>query len=108
MNGLWTVDFVSTLGRMGSGVIVLNEGRLLGGDAGHYYAGRYTTHDNVIEGEVTVIRFDPNSISVLGDIDRYSLTFTGTVGDDFFIGAASLVGEPELQIRMTCKKKEEL
>lgn len=40
-NGLWTVDFISTINRYGKGVLVLSDGRLLGGDHGFYYSGTY-------------------------------------------------------------------
>ncbi len=29
-NGLWTVEFISTINRYGRGVLVINENRLLG------------------------------------------------------------------------------
>ena len=111
MNGLWTVEFISTLGRGGSGVIVLNDGRLLGGDAGYYYVGQYTVEDdnNAIRGEVVVTRFEENHISVFGNRDEFSLQFRGDIrNDSLFEGAASLVDSPDQQMRMKCRKKEDL
>jgi hypothetical protein len=107
MNGLWTIEFASPLGRAGSGIIVLNEGRLLGGDASYYYSGEYTIEGDVIQGRAHINRFDPNGISVLGNIDHYSLDFTGTIDNDSFTGVASLVDRPEMQVRVRCTKKED-
>jgi len=38
-NGLWTVEFSSTINRYGRGVLIINDGRLLGGDDSYYYSG---------------------------------------------------------------------
>jgi len=83
VNGLWIVEFISTLNRFGFGVIVLNNGRLLGGDAGYYYSGEYDINDNMIQGKINVIRFDENSISVFGDIDQFSLKFSGQISNNY-------------------------
>ncbi|MBW1649329.1 MAG: hypothetical protein JRJ44_01375 [Deltaproteobacteria bacterium] len=47
-DGLWTVEFVATIHRYGNGVLVFNQNRLLGGDAGYYYSGKYNIDDKKI------------------------------------------------------------
>ena len=107
-NGLWTVEFISTVNRFGKGVLVLLDGRLLGGDAGYYYSGRYEIIGNTIKGNVNVTRFDANSISVLGDINQFALSFSGDINSTNISAAASLVSAPKLQIRLIGNKKEDL
>lgn len=110
-NGLWTVEFISTFNRVGQGVLVLSDGRLLGGDAGYYYSGRYKITGTIltgtrIEGTVDVIRYDPTHLSVFGDIDRFTLSFAGDIDDYHLTAAATIPNNPDFQIKLTGNKKE--
>ncbi len=108
-NGLWAIEFISTINLVGTGVLVLNDGRLLGGDEGFYYAGTYhITPPNEISAQLNVTRFNPNNISVFGDIDQFTLNFKGTVKDQDFEGIGTTTFNPTLKIRIRGKKKEDL
>lgn len=107
-DGLWTVEFISTVNRFGRGVLILSNGRLLGGDAGYYYSGHYEIRNNTIQGSVNVTRFDANSISVFGDIDRFSLSFSGDITEYHFSAGASVENKPEYKIRIVGNKKEDI
>jgi len=107
-NGLWTIEFISTMNRFGAGVLVLNDGRLLGGDNGYYYLGNYEVKDNNVQGNVDIIRFNKNIISVFGDVDQFSLTFAGQIKPDSIEAVASFGNTPDLKIRIICKKKVDL
>jgi hypothetical protein len=107
-NGLWTVEFISTFNRAGQGVLVMNGGRLLGGDAGYYYSGTYKVRGTRIEGNVNIIRYDPTHFSVFGDIDHFTLSFTGDIDDYHFTAAATIPTKPEFQIKFTGNKKEDI
>lgn len=108
-NGLWTIEFISTMNRFGAGVLlVLNNGKLLGGDNGYYYLGNYEVKDNNIRGKVAITRFNKNVISVFGDVDQFSLTFAGQIKQDLVEAVASFDNTPDLKIRIICKKKVDL
>lgn len=108
IDGLWTIEFISTISRAGAGVIVLRDNRLLGGDNGYYYTGQYNLTNCSINGSVDITRFNPLIISVFGDIDHLSLTFKGKLSvDDTIEGTANREGMPEMRIQIRCKKKED-
>lgn len=107
-NGLWTIEFISTMNRFGAGVLVLNNGRLLGGDNGYYYLGNYEVKDNNIQGKVAITRFNKNTISVFGDVDQFSLSFAGQIKQDSVEAVASFDNTSDLKIRIICKKKVDL
>jgi len=44
-------------------------------------------------------------ISVFGDVDQFSLTFTGQIKPDSVEAVASFDNTPDLKIRIICKKK---
>ena len=106
-DGLWTVEFASTI-RFGKGILVLNNDRLLGGDAGYYYTGQYQLNENNFQGNIDIIRYDPSSISVFGNLDQFSLSFSGEISNYHFSVTAFIEGNPEHKINITGNKKEEM
>ena len=104
VDGLWTIEFISSMG-VGTGVMVLTENRLLGGDAGYYYSGEYTVADHHIRGKAEIVRFDRNSLSVFGDLPSFTLGFDGKISEDSIEGTAHLSGQPELKAQIRCRKK---
>jgi hypothetical protein len=109
IEGLWTVKFISSLNLWGGGVIVLTkEGRILGGDAGYYYIGTCAVTGNQIKGNVDIIQFDPQIISVFGEISNYRLTFDGTFEDNKFSAIAQSPEFPGHNLRIEGNKKADL
>ena len=107
-DGLWTVEFISTIQRYGRGVLVFNQGRLLGGDDGYYYSGNCDIHEKKIQGSVNVIKYDKNSISVFGNISHFQLTFSGEIDENRFEAVGKIANNPQAQIKIIGTKKEDL
>jgi hypothetical protein len=107
-DGLWVIEFESMIQIYGRGVVVLNNGRLLGGDESYYYSGTYRITENRIEGNATVIKHNPHGISVFGDISHFELTFTGDITENQFTAVGQIVENPDASITMTGTKKEDI
>lgn len=107
-NGLWTVEFSSTINRYGRGGLVINDGRLLGGDDGYYYSGTCQITDNNINATITVIKYDSNSISVFGNINHFELILNGEIGENQFDAIGTIANNPQAQMRVVGTKKEDL
>lgn len=108
-SGLWTIDFLSTINLLGSGVLVMNNSRLLGGDEGFYYSGSYEiTPPNKMTAEIRVTRFKPDHISVFGDIGQFTLDFQGILEERSFKGVATVKLNPSQKIQIKGTKQEEL
>ncbi|MFZ0564190.1 MAG: GrlR family regulatory protein, partial [Terriglobales bacterium] len=41
IDGLWTVEFASSIGSFGGGVTVFKDGKISGGDNTYFYLGEY-------------------------------------------------------------------
>ena len=108
IDGLWTIEFISTLHLVGSGVAVLHDERLLGGDEGYYYSGHYKTQNGQFSGTIHVTRYNPRSISVFGDTGQFTLKLEGKVQDYQIEGTATMASAPDRKLRIVGTKKEEL
>lgn len=108
IDGLWTVEVISNINLSGKGVLVFSNGRLLGGDEAYYYTGTYELSGQQIQGNVNIIRFDPESISVFGDIDKFSLIFYGDIENNSFVATTTVINNPSYQFKIIANKKEDL
>ena len=108
VNGLWTVEFLSTFNRAGKGVLVFTNGRLLGGDAGYYYSGTYTVTGNRIEGKVNVKRYDINSISIFGNMESFAISFAGEINNYSLSTVGEILDKPQYKIRLIGNKRENI
>lgn len=107
-NGLWTVEFISTIKRYGKGVLIVNDNRLLGGDDGYYYSGTCNITGNNIQATINVVKYDQNSISVFGNIDHFQLTLNGEINEYQFKAIGTIANDPQTQIRVVGTKREDL
>ena len=75
-NGSYSAWYRTRL-REGTGIVVLNSGRITGGDASLAYAGTYFQNGDQFSAVITTWRHTPGPPSVF-DIDNVDLTLTGT------------------------------
>jgi len=105
-DGLWAIEFEASLG-YGCGVLVFNGTQVMGGDAGYYYSGKIKT-EGKMSGEVNVIRFAPNAISVFGNLDSFTLLIKdGEINESSFTANAFVKGAEKLLIKVKGEKKVE-
>lgn len=84
-NGLYSIH-IRTLDGIDSGltgVMLLHDGRILGGDAFFYYLGTYTSANGRWKGEIVNQEHTPakGEVPVFGGHDEVGIGFSGTCGD---------------------------
>ena len=89
--GLWTAQFGSTQHQViNGGVVVLEAGRLFGGDASHYYEGRYERFDNKIHAEFRVVHYFGSPATAWGDTSpRFTAIMEGERKGEVITGKLS-------------------
>jgi hypothetical protein len=107
LEGLWVVQYEGTQGE-GAGVVVLTNGRILGGDFGYTYEGNYFTKENWMAATIHVANFLPNVASVLGFVGDFDLEMKAPITGDVIKATLSVVGHPNMSIVAKLTKKANL
>ncbi len=83
MEGLWTIEFGSSEGVYGGGVVVFTGGKIMGGDAAYYYTGSYAMADHdSFEAKLRIKPFIDGVPSVFNTLRKdFTLNLKGTVKD---------------------------
>jgi hypothetical protein len=95
VNGLWLAEF-STQSNKGTGVIVLSNGKALGGDAGYYYTGSYSLNGIQLSGTLSVTHYYGPLNNVFGPLRSLTLSLSGAVGRDLIIVSGVNEAIPEM------------
>ncbi|HEY6251285.1 MAG TPA: GrlR family regulatory protein [Candidatus Angelobacter sp.] len=108
LNGLWIAQYVAIQGS-GGGVVVLADGKLLGGETGYTYLGTYVEHDGAFAARVRVASFLPDILSIVGIQGDYELEIRARmISDGIIRGTASLVDHPGAGLAIKLTKKADL
>jgi len=85
-DGLWLAEFQTPLGH-GSGVVVIDQGRVRGGDAGYYYVGSLSETAGRLSGTLHILHYAGPTSSVFGPIRSITLNLEGTEGQGYIIAS---------------------
>lgn len=108
LEALWSVDFSSNVQGFGSGVVVLETGRVLGGDAQYFYVGSYSVENGVAYAKVNITHYAGPPNTVFGQAKSVTLQFSGKPDHNQFELQGSVVGNPALSIRVRFTRRAEL
>lgn len=108
LEALWSVEFSSNVQGFGSGVVVLETGRVLGGDAQYFYVGSYEVTNGVVKSTVTITHYAGVPNTIFGQAKSVTLNFTGTPARDQFELVGSVAGNPALAMRVRFTRRAEL
>ena len=97
-------DVVATGRRNGGVVVVLETGRIFGGDSGYYYVGQIKVTGTALSAEVEVVKHDPSWRDVFGDTaQRFRINISATISGGTITGTMERLDKPghKLPIRLT-------
>lgn len=108
VEALYGVEFASSLNNGGYGVVVLETGRVLGGDSSFVFIGDYEVKDGIISAEITCSN-DRNILqSVFGDFKEFTLKLEGEFEHKEFIMQGYPVEAPDMKIAIKLTRRAEL
>jgi hypothetical protein len=105
MDGLWTAEFGSSVGLFGGGAVVLQDGRIMGGDGSYYYLGEYTIDGLKFKATIRVSPFIAGAESAFKTAGReLTLDLAGTLTDEQHVvaqGGAREVPDVGFGVKLT-------
>jgi T3SS negative regulator,GrlR len=80
-NGIYHVNFSSSQNSAGTGIVVIKDGSVNGGDDGYLYTGLLLADGNQVSGQLQIKRWNASATSVFGPLDNFGLNLVGTSDD---------------------------
>ena len=108
LEALWSVDFRSSFGIQGTGVVVFETGRVFGGDSLMIYVGNYKVENGAIHAEINVRKYAnvPGMASVVG-LDSFNLKVSGTPAQNELLLSGHVVEDPSRKITIRAIRRAE-
>ena len=106
VEGFYTTTFKTHASVEGAGIVVMKNGKLIGGDNAYKYVGDYKDHDGSVRVNVHATRFAPG-VSVFGDVDELKLSFVADLTDTGVCFKGTLLDSPNDKLEVyLCRQPE--
>ncbi len=111
--GIYLIGFRSNLMDFGSGLVVVDDGTIHGGDANYAYRGRYQVGGTLLTGttvtaQIHVSHHTGPLNSVFGPLREFDLNLTGSADENSFTLSGPIAGHPQYTISIKGDKKAPL
>jgi|SRR5690554_2450582 len=106
MNGIYHVQFKSSLADFGGGLIVIKDRSVNGGDEHFLYQGTLREASNSVTAQIEVKKWRSGNRSVFG-IDNFHLELSGTLDARGLNLTGHVVGQPNMRIEIAGSKVAE-
>ena len=110
LNGIYSISFAGSTAA-GTGVVIIDGVRIMGGDAAFVYRGKYRRDDkNGITAVVEVEKHNDTRLSIFGDLTHFRLNLNGVVQSDgkSLTLSGQVEGQPRHMIVMNLTKLGDL
>ena len=112
IQGLWSVEFASSAGYEGAGVIVFESGRLFGGDSRCFYLGDYSMGpDHQLFARIRVTHYAGEPLPIFGRASEMLIVMAGKQQQDGRVAGAGVphnATDPSLSISFRLTKRADL
>lgn len=108
IEALWSVEFAANTQDFGSGVVVVENGKVLGGDAQYFYVGNCKLENGVLHATVEITHYSGAPSSVFGTTNKFRLAVSGVPAHDKFTLQGHVVEAPQFHISIHFTRRAEL
>lgn len=108
IEALYGIEFESNVNDEGYGVVVLETGRILGGDSSFVFIGDYKVENNIVRAKIKCTNYRKTLRSIFGDIDEFNLHLEGKPSDSEFILQGHMIEDPLMKISVKLTRIAEL
>lgn len=108
LEAMYGLEFVSNTNDGGYGVVILETGRIFGGDSSFVYIGNYEVKNDIVTAEVKCTNDRELLASVFGDIKEFNLRLEGKPHHNEFILQGHIIENPSMKIAIKLTRRAEL
>jgi len=108
IEALYGVEFVSNNNNGGYGVVVLETGRILGGDSSFVFVGDYEVENGTVRANVKCTNDREMLESIFGNLKEFNLQLEGALNEKEFILQGHMLENPEMKIGVKLTRRAEL
>ena len=108
VEGIWTGEMYGPYGWENSGVYVLEDGRILGGNNRHYSMGSYSVSGDAYRAQVSVHYYGPPRAIFGEKMEQFSIEVTGKLGDGVIDAQVVRSDKPEFKMEYRMTKRMDL
>lgn len=108
IEALWSVEFVANTHSVGSGVVVVENGKVLGGDAQYFYVGHCNIENGTVRATADITHYSGPINSVFGTLKTFRISVSGRLHHDAFTLNGCVEGMPSLRIDIRFTRRAEL
>ncbi len=105
---LWSVEFVSEMGSEGGGVVVLDRGKILGGDNNYFYIGSYDLLNNNFNATIDVKHYHGILNPIFGKFDEFILKLKGPYDEEDMLLTGYILEDPSKTLNIRLKYHAEV
>ncbi|WP_438859950.1 hypothetical protein [Achromobacter spanius] len=107
IEAVWALKFGRYGVQEGAGVMVLDAGRIVGGDSSISFVGTYTVQDEKLTAKVHVKRHSRFSVNIF-EIDEFDLVITGVAEAKQLRLLGEVAGQPGAVVQILATRDSEL
>jgi hypothetical protein len=108
IEALWTVEFISTEGNFGAGVVIFETNRIFGGDVSYYYLGTYEVKNDQLTSKVKGTYYFGEPLSIFGELKEFTIHLSGKIEVPVMTARGYLEENPSLKIAVRCTRRADL
>ena len=106
MEGLWTIEFGSSVGMYGGAVVFLENGKVMGGDSGYSYLGEFDMEGSNLRATIKASPFIADYENVFRTPGELTVEIVGLLTDETHaVAQGHPVGRPDLRLGMKLTKR---
>ena len=99
-NGIYSIVFKSSIEVFGGGLVVIDDGRIHGGNTKYIFKGLVAEKENAIEAEIKVEHYQGPLVSIFGEIDEFSLVLSVKPEPESFRMKGYMVENADMKIEV--------
>ena len=104
ISGIFYVEFTVSNQGLGTGLAVIDNGRVNGGDLTYLYRGRVDHYAGSVRATIEVLHYRGPPNSVMGPLRQFTLNLSGTASAQKFELEGGSSSAPGVRIRMVGQK----